>query len=397
MNRPIDWPEPVVRVQSLSESGISTIPQKYIKPLTQRPSSNSSSSSGVTPSDHSDIDIPIIDFEGFLGDDEKLKRDILGKIFEACSEWGFFQAINHGVSHELMDKAREVWYRFFHQPMEVKQGYANSPKTYEGYGSRLGIEKGAILDWGDYYFLHYLPCSLKDHNKWPAVPFDLREVIDEYSKQVVKFCGSLVKILSKNLGLKEDLLQNAFGGKDFGACLRVNFYPRCPQPELTLGLSSHSDPGGLTVLLPDENVAGLQVRRNEEWITVKPASHAFIVNIGDQMQVLSNAIYKSVEHRVIVNSDKERISLAFFYNPKSDLLIGPAKELVTPDRPAQYPAMTFDEYRLYIRTRGPRGKSQLGESCWTCIAPLEGGVNSGLAEITLQLPSKTCLKTPLPL
>lgn len=75
--------------------------------------------------------------------------------------------------------------------------------------------------------------------------------------------------------------------------------------------------------------------------------------------MLSNAIYKSVEHRVIVNSNKDRVSLAFFYNPKSDLLIEPAKELVTKDRPALYPAMTFDEYRLYIRTKGPCGKQQV--------------------------------------
>ncbi|MCI01793.1 flavonol synthase/flavanone 3-hydroxylase-like, partial [Trifolium medium] len=55
-------------------------------------------------------------------------------------------------------------------PMEMKQQYANSPTTYEGYGSRLGVEKGAILDWSDYYFMHYLPSSVKDYNKWPASP-----------------------------------------------------------------------------------------------------------------------------------------------------------------------------------------------------------------------------------
>lgn len=77
------------------------------------------------------------------------------------------------------------------------------------------------------------------------------------------------------------------------------------------------------------------------------------------VQVLSNAIYQSVEHRVIVNSDKDRVSLAFFYNPRSDLLIGPSKDLVTEDRPALYSPMTFDEYRLYIRTKGPCGKQQV--------------------------------------
>lgn len=75
--------------------------------------------------------------------------------------------------------------------------------------------------------------------------------------------------------------------------------------------------------------------------------------------MLSNAIYKSVEHRVIVNSIKDRVSLALFYNPRSDLLIEPAKEFVTEERPALYPPMTYDKYRLYIRTKGPCGKAQV--------------------------------------
>lgn len=110
-------------------------------------------------------------------------------------------------------------------------------------------------------------------------------MIDEYCKELVRLSGRLMKALSINLGISEDRLQNAFGGDNIGACLRVNFYPKCPQPDLTLGLSSHSDPGGLTLLLPDHQVTGLQVRKGDNWITVKPAKHAFIVNIGDQIQV----------------------------------------------------------------------------------------------------------------
>ncbi|KAI3721045.1 hypothetical protein L2E82_32048 [Cichorium intybus] len=347
---PRDWPEPVVRVQSLSESGKPVIPDRYIKPPPDRPFLNSSPP---------DINIPVINLAGLTSDDLTLRESTMKEISVACREWGFFQMINHGVKPELVDGAREIWREFFHEPMEVKQQYANSPKTYEGYGSRLGLEKGAILDWSDYYFLNYLPPSLKDYKRWPAQPSSLREIIEEYSKEIVRLGRVLLEVFSINLGLKHDHLQKAFGGEDVGACLRVNFYPKCPQPDLTLGLSSHSDPGGITFLLPDENVSGLQVRRGGEWVTVKPAPHAIIANIGDQIQVLSNAIYKSVEHRVIVNPDKERVSLAYFYNPKSDLLIHPAPELVTPDTPALYPSMTFDEYRLFIRTRGPKGKSQV--------------------------------------
>ncbi|KAF6153647.1 hypothetical protein GIB67_027514 [Kingdonia uniflora] len=347
MNSLHDWPEPIVRVQSLSDTSLTEIPDRYIKPPTERPSIYAPDAA---------INIPIIDLGGLNGD-SKLRRKTLDQISKACREWGFFQILNHGVSHELMRRTREVWRGFFNLPPVVKQGYANSPKTYEGYGSRLGVQKGAKLDWSDYYYLHYLPLCLKDLEKWPAHPSSCRDDTEEYGDQLLKLCGRLMKVLSLNLGLEEDYLQNSFGGENVGTCMRINFYPKCPQPNLTLGLSSHSDPGGMTLLLPDDHVAGLQVRSGDNWITIQPAPDAFIVNIGDQIQVLSNAIYKSVEHRVIVNSGNERMSLAFFYNPKSDLVIKPAQELVTDERPSLYQPMTFDEYRLSIRTRGPQGKT----------------------------------------
>ncbi|KAB2630525.1 protein SRG1-like [Pyrus ussuriensis x Pyrus communis] len=349
------WPEPIVRVQSLAESGIIAIPELYIKPPSKRPSPPNTNNHR-----DADLNIPVIDLQDLLSDKRSLRESTMRSISSACREWGFFQVVNHGVSHELMKRARDTWREFFGQPLEVKQEYSNKPNTYEGYGSRLGVEKGAILDWSDYYFLHYMPPQLRNHHKWPALPSSCRRLIEEYSEATVKLCGILMRVLSLNLGLGEDQLLNAFGGEEnIGACLRVNFYPKCPQPDLTLGLSEHSDPGGLTLLLPDENVAGLQVRKGENWVTVTPVPNAFILNVGDQTQVLSNAIYKSVEHRVIVNSVKDRVSLALFYNPKSDLMIEPVKALVTNDRPALYLPMTFDQYRLYIRTKGPCGKAQV--------------------------------------
>ncbi|KAG7561035.1 Oxoglutarate/iron-dependent dioxygenase [Arabidopsis thaliana x Arabidopsis arenosa] len=353
-----DWPEPIVRVQSLSESNHGAIPNRYVKPLSQRP--NITTHNKHNP--HTTT-IPIIDLGRLYTDDLTLQAKTLDEISKACREWGFFQVVNHGMSPQLMDQAKATWREFFYLPMELKNIHANSPKTYEGYGSRLGVEKGAILDWSDYYYLHYQPSSLKDYTKWPSLPLHCREIVEDYCKEMVKLCEKLMKILSKNLGLQEDRLQNAFGGKEeSGGCLRVNYYPKCPQPELTLGISPHSDPGGLTILLPDEQVAGLQVRGSDDaWITVEPAPHAFIVNIGDQIQMLSNSIYKSVEHRVIVSPANERLSLAFFYNPKGNVPIEPLKEIVTVDSPALYSSTTYDRYRQFIRTQGPRSKCHIDE------------------------------------
>ncbi|QHO54146.1 Leucoanthocyanidin dioxygenase-like protein [Arachis hypogaea] len=301
-----EWPEPIIRVQSLAESGINAIPERFIKPQSQRPKTQSNvvpTKQGFNDVDVENINIPVIDFQDLYGEDKNLKEQTLKRVSEACREWGFFQVLNHGVNHDLMKSAREVWREFFHQPIEAKEKYANSPLTYEGYGSRLGIKKGAILDWSDYFFLHYMPSSLRDQEKWPSLPNSLRDVINEYGDEVVKLGGRVLELLSINLGLKKDFLMNSFGGEsEIGACLRVNFYPKCPQPDLTLGLSSHSDPGGMTILLPDENVSGLQVRRGEHWITVKPVPNAFIINIGDQIQV----IFKSNTNKLCNNSTHKK-------------------------------------------------------------------------------------------
>lgn len=348
-----DWPEPIVPVQSLSESGITMIPDRYVKPSSERPSHISAAGSTSR-----NMSIPVVDLGG-LTEGAVECRATIRAISDACRDWGFFQVVNHGVSPVLMNTALEVWRSFFHLPMDEKRAYSNSPRTYEGYGSRLGVEKGAILDWGDYYYLNILPNSIKNHDKWPRNPFSCREITEEYGRELVRLCGVLMKVLSLSLGLDVDALQKAFGGDEIGASMRVNMYPKCPQPDLTLGLSAHSDPGGLTVLLADDRVTGLQVRKGDTWVTVQPVPNAFIVNVGDQIQVLSNAVYKSVEHRVMANKGEERISIAFFYNPRSDLPLGPVRELVTPERPSLYQPMTFNEYRLFIRKKGPRGKMQV--------------------------------------
>lgn len=108
-------------------------------------------------------------------------------------------------------------------------------------------------------------------------------------------------MLSKGLGIQEGCLQEAFGGEEEGACLRVNFYPKCPQPDLTLGLSPHSDPGGMTVLLVDDHVKGLQVRKNGAWVTVQPIPNSFIINIADQIEVVTLTKKKKKPHLYIYN------------------------------------------------------------------------------------------------
>jgi flavonol synthase len=112
-----------------------------------------------------------------------------------------------------------------------------------------------------------------------------RSTIGAYGAAVQRFVKELLEILSLSLGLPSKQLETAFGGDDAQVILRVNHYPRCPQVDRVLGLSPHSDGSAITVLLDDDNVQGLQVKKDGTWWAVKAAPGALLVNMGDMMQV----------------------------------------------------------------------------------------------------------------
>lgn len=112
-----------------------------------------------------------------------------------------------------------------------------------------------------------------------------REIIHEYGERVFGLCTTLLSVFTRDLGLTEGSLLESFGGVDgLGAGFRMNYYPKCPQPQLTLGLSSHTDPGCFTLILQDE-VSGLQVNKDGVWVSVPPIKDAMVVVIADQLEV----------------------------------------------------------------------------------------------------------------
>ena len=67
--------------------------------------------------------------------------------------------------------------------------------------------------------------------------------------------------------------------------LRMNYYPPCPKPEQVLGFKPHSDGTALTILLQINEMDGLQIKKDGKWVAVKSLPDAFIVNIGDALEV----------------------------------------------------------------------------------------------------------------
>ncbi|KAI7743038.1 hypothetical protein M8C21_032703, partial [Ambrosia artemisiifolia] len=176
---------------------------------------------------------------------------------------------------------------------------------------------------------------------WPTNPTSFRAHVAEYCQSLRGLALLLTEAISESLGLDKDYISRQLG--KHGQQMALNYYPPCPQPDLTYGLPGHTDGYLITILLQDE-VSGLQVFKNGQWVAVDPVPNTFVINIGDQIQVMSNDKYKSGLHRAVVNCEKERISIPTFYCPSPDAVIGPAPELVTNDGRAVYRQFTFEEY-----------------------------------------------------
>merc|ERR1711963_773826 len=65
----------------------------------------------------------------------------------------------------------------------------------------------------------------------------------------------------------------------------------------------------------------LQVQR----LTKYPASKSIVMG-GEALQRLSNGLIFAAKHRVGLTGDKDRHSLAFFYDPNPEAMIEPLKE-----------------------------------------------------------------------
>nr|ACO91560.1 1-aminocyclopropane-1-carboxylate oxidase [Paeonia suffruticosa] len=278
---------------------------------------------------------PVINLEKLNGEERAATMEIIN---DACENWGFFEIVNHGISPEFMDTVEKLTKEHYKKCMEQKFKELVASKALE--------TEINDMDWESTFHLRHLPIS--NMAEIPDLDDEYRKVMKEFASKIETLAEELLDLICENLGLEKGYLKKAFYGSKgptFGT--KVSNYPPCPKPDLIKGLRAHTDAGGLILLFQDDRVSGLQLLKDDQWVDVPPMRHSIVINIGDQLEVITNGKYKSVMHRVIAQTDGNRMSLASFYNPGSDAVIYPAPALLGKEAQV-YPKFIFEDYmKLY--------------------------------------------------
>ena len=274
--------------------------------------------------------LPVVDLRADSGQLRKSLR-------EAAHEVGFFYLTGHQVPDTLAARVLEMARRLFELPQADKDAVAmvRSPH-FRGY-TRLGGEltRGEV-DWREQIDIgpERLPIGgpgkpdylwLQGPNQWPAALPELPGIIDEWDVALSSVARTLLRYWAVSLGSPPEVFDAAFAETP-ATLIKIVRYPA--RAASSQGVGAHRDAGVLTLLLAEPGSRGLQVRRargghpNNGWIDVPPLKGAFIVNIGELLEVATGGYLRATEHRVnLRHPAADRISVPYFFNPRLDAQI----------------------------------------------------------------------------
>ncbi|WOH04222.1 hypothetical protein DCAR_0623631 [Daucus carota subsp. sativus] len=308
---------------------LESICNKFPAKLHQLEERNKPSEESLNTTCRKDCQLPLIDFSNLDHKDYRNIETCKRRISDAAKEWGFFQIINHGISTEVLIRMQSEQRKLFDKPFEEKANHkisSSSPSCYRwGNPTAMSLQD---FSWSEAFQLPLCDIS------------SLSGVLQEFSEQVSKIAKRIAETLAESLGCNSTLFAENYG--ENSSYVRLNRYPPCPNFRKAYGLVPHTDSDFLTVLYQDQ-LGGLQLLKNGEWISVNPNQDALIVNVGDLFEAWSNGVYKSITHKVVTNPAAERLSIAYFLCPTYETVIQ------SYCKPSLYREFSFGEYRKQIQ------------------------------------------------
>jgi isopenicillin N synthase-like dioxygenase len=273
--------------------------------------------------------LPTLDLREF-GAGGADKAAFLEKLRAAARDVGFFYLIGHGVEDSVIRDLIGLSRAFFALPEADKLAIemVNSPQ-FRGY-TRVGREfTRGQPDWREQLDVGTerpaLPPEaierpwqrLQGPNQWPAALPALKPVLIAYQEQATALAIRVLKAFAAALEQPEDVFQPIYTPSP-SQLIKIIRYPGRAAGESDQGVGAHKDSGFVSILLQDK-VAGLEVAGEDGWIGAPPVPGAFVVNIGEILEIASNGYLRANIHRVVSPpAGGERLSIAFFLGANLD-------------------------------------------------------------------------------
>ncbi|GKD32953.1 1-aminocyclopropane-1-carboxylate oxidase homolog 1-like protein [Tanacetum coccineum] len=217
---------------------------------------------------------PTINLKG-INEDMMQRKEVIKEVKDALETWRFFQIVNHGIPDILLEEVKKGVKAFFEQDDEVKKQWytrgLDGGKRKVVYNSNFDLYVAPVTNWRDSFICMMAPDPPQSHQ----LPQPCRNIWPEYSSQVMKLGICVLELISEALDLDPNYLLDM--GCAEGLAVLGNYYPACPQPELTIGITNHADITFITILLQD-HVGGLQVFYQNQWTDVPPIPGALLAS-----------------------------------------------------------------------------------------------------------------------
>jgi len=321
-------------------------------------------------------EIPVVDIAALFGTDAHAKAIVARELGEAARSAGVLYVTGHRLPPTLFDDLLVQTKKFFAQSIDDKMrvyiGHSSNHRGYVPEGEEVFI--AGTKDAKEAFDLSRdLPAEDADYqagnpllgpNQWPDDPA-FKAAVSSYYSETFEIGRVLMRGFAQALGEEPEFFEPFLHKPP--SQLRLIHYPINPGAVDRPGIGAHTDYECFTLLratgpgLEIMNAAGA-------WIDASPISDAYVVNIGDMLELWTNGEFVATSHRVR-QVREERYSFPLFFAVDYHTRISPMARFINADRPARagliagehlhaQTAQTFS----YLRRRLERGELALPAS-----------------------------------